>query len=92
MRPGSIPVLSLFLFGFASLCIAAEDKKDNRIDALTSMELGNYSLKFEGEAPKTTIAPGDPAGLMPLKKESLGPFLGLRLSTPLRDDFFKPSR
>jgi hypothetical protein len=81
-----------FSFGFATACWAAEKDKNTRIDELTSIQLGSSSLKFEGEAPKKTVAPDDPAGMNNFKKESTRPFLGLRFSTPLKDDFFKSGR
>jgi len=79
-------VLAISL-GFAPACWADEkneNNKNSKIDELTSIRLGGSSLKFEGEAPKKTVAPDDPAGMSNFKKESPGrPFLGLRFSTPL---------
>jgi hypothetical protein len=78
-------VLALSL-GLVTACWAAdknESNKNSKIDDLTSIQLGGSSLKFEGEAPKKTVAPDDPAGMGNFKKESTGPFLGLRFSTPL---------
>lgn len=84
-------VLALSL-GLATGCWAAEKDKNARIDELTSIQLGGSSLKFEGEAPKKTVAPDDPAGMGNYKKENSGPFLGLRFSTPFKDDLFKIGR
>lgn len=75
-----------FCFGVATACCAAEPQKNSKIDELTSIQLGVSSLKFEGEAPKRTVAPDDPAGMTNFRKESSGPFLGLRFSTPLSGD------
>ena len=88
-------IASLFLglsLGLATICWAAEKDKNSRIDELTSIQVGGSSLKFEGEAPKKTVAPDDPAGMSNFKKESTGPFLGLRFSTPFKDDIFKVGR
>ena len=85
----------IIAFGFATTCWSAENDKNaknNKIDELTSIQLGGSSLKFEGEAPKKTVAPDDPAGMSNFRKESTGPFLGLRFSTPFKDDFFKFGR
>ena len=94
MKTAAILGLALS-FSFATACWAAEKKdndKNSKIDELTSIQLGGASLKFEGEAPKKTVAPDDPAGMSNFKKESTGPFLGLRFSTPLSGDFFKTGR
>jgi len=90
MKTASL-LLALSL-GLATACWAAEKDKNSRIDELTSIQLGGSSLKFEGEAPKKTVAPDDPAGMSNFKKESSGPFLGLRFSTPFKDDLFKIGR
>ena len=84
MNPTSIFFLA-FLFGLATACYAAEDEKNKQIDALTSVPLGDYLLKFEGEAPRKTVVPDDPAGMTNFRKETTRPFLGLKLSTPLKD-------
>ena len=91
MKANSIGIV-VISFGLATTCWSAESDKNSRIDELTSIQLGKSSLKFEGEAPKKTIAPDDPAGMANFKKENTGPFLGLRFSTPFKDDFFKPAR
>ena len=91
MRLCSTLVLG-FLFVLTGACYGAEDEKTKRIDELTSIQLGGSSLKFEGDAPKSTTVPGDPPGMSNFKKESTTPFLGLKLSTPLKDDFFKLGR
>ena len=87
MKTAATLVLALSL-GLATACWAAEkgseNNKNSKIDELTSIQLGGSSLKFEGESPKKTIAPDDPAGMGNFRKESSGPFLGLRFSTPLK--------
>jgi len=93
MKTGAALVIAVW-FGLATVCCAGEsDNKNSKIDELTSIQLGVSSLKFEGEAPKRTVAPDDPAGMANFKKESAGPFLGLRFSTPLdTSSSFKPGR
>ena len=91
MKPSIVLGLA-FAFGLATACWAAETDKNTRIDELTSIQLGGSSLKFEGEAPKKTVAPDAPAGMTNYKRESTGPFLGLRFSTPFKDDLFKLGR
>jgi len=92
MRLDSTLVLGV-LFVLTGACYGAEDEKNKRIDELTSIQLGGSSLKFEGDAPKSTTVPGDPPGMSNFRKESTTtPFLGLKFSTPLKDDFFKPGR
>jgi len=80
------------LLGLASVCYAGEDQKNKQIEALTSIQLGDYSLKFEGENPRKSTTLEDPPGLASLKKDNFNPFLGLKFSTPLKDDFFKFGR
>lgn len=80
------------LLGLTSASFAAEDDKNKQIDELTSMQLGNYNLKYEGEAPRKTIAPDAPPGMTNFRRETNGPFLGLKFSTPLNNEFFKPGR
>ncbi len=91
MKSGSILVVVLLL-GLAGICYAAEDQKNKQIEALTSIQLGDYSLKFEGENPRKSSALEDPPGLASFKKDAFNPFLGLKFSTPLKDDFFKFGR
>ena len=86
---------SLFVLAFlatpAGNCLAVEVEKNKQIDSLTTIQLGDYSLKFDGENPRKSTDLDDPPGLKSLKKDVFSPFLGLRLSAPLKDDFFKPS-
>jgi hypothetical protein len=91
MKVSSILVLG-FLFGLTSASSAAGDEKNKQIDELTSIQLGDYSLRYEGDAPRTAVTPDSPPGMTNFKKETNGPFLGLKFSTPLRDNFFKPGR
>jgi hypothetical protein len=91
MRASSILCLG-FLVGLTSIAYAAEAGKNKQLDELTSIQLGDYSLRYEGDAPHNTIAPDSPPGMANFRKETTGPFLGLKFSTPLKDDFFKLGR
>src|SRR6516162_1228167 len=79
-----------FLVTPAGNCLAAEAEKNKQIDSLTSIQLGDYSLKFDAENPRKSTDLDDPPGLKSLKKDAFSPFLGLRFSAPLKDAFFKP--
>jgi hypothetical protein len=83
MKVGGGLVLA-FLFALEIPCYAAEDEKKKPVDELTSIQMGNHSLKFEGDAPRRTVAPDDPPGMTNFRKEIPGPFLGLKFSTPLK--------
>ncbi len=91
MRPAAILFLA-FLLGLASSCYAADDEKKTRLDALSSVQLGDYSLKFDGENPRKSSALEEPPALNSFKKSTFSPFLGLKLSTPLKGDLFKFGR
>jgi len=91
MRASATLVLA-FLVGLTSIAYAVEAEKNKQIDELTSIQLGDYSLRYEGDAPRNTIAPDSPPGMSNFRKETPGPFLGLKFSTPLKDDFFKLGR
>jgi hypothetical protein len=91
MRARSILVFG-FLVGVTSAAHAAEGEKNKQLDELTSIQLGDYSLRYEGDAPRNTIAPDSPPGMSNYRKETPGPFLGLKFSTPLKDDLFKLGR
>jgi len=81
-----------FFFGLASVCYAAEEK-NKQLDELTSIQLGDYSLKFEGENPKRPTTLDEPPALNSFKRDAFNPFLGLRFSTPLdSNNFFKSGR
>lgn len=77
-----------FLFGVATNCYAGEERKDNNIESLTSTQLGDYSSKLETDEPQNFSAP-DPVGLTTLRQETIKPFLGLKLSRFLPDNFWK---
>ena len=55
--------LFLVLSGFAGPGFAAEPEKDTQIDSLTSFQLGDYTLKFEGESPRKPNSLDNPPGL-----------------------------
>ena len=90
MKVGSGFVLA-FLFGFGTACYAGEASKDSGLEALTSTQLGDYSLKLDTDEPRNIGVP-DPSGLTPLKQETVKPFLGLKLSRPLPDNFWNFAR
>jgi hypothetical protein len=74
----------------ASNALAAEVEKNNQIDSLSSIQLGDYSLKFSGESPKKPNDLDNPPSLKSFRKDTFSPFLGLKFSAPLNGDFFKP--
>ena len=51
-----------------------------------------YKATLSNEAPRKTIAPDAPPGMTNFRRETNGPFLGLKFSTPLNNEFFKPGR
>ena len=91
MNSSSFLILGFLLGLIGASCAAEDERKNKQIDELTSIQLGDYSLKFEGDTPKT-IAPDSPPGMTNFKKETTGPFLGLKFSTPLNNDFLKRGR
>lgn len=80
-----------FLVGLAGTCYAA-DEKNKQLDELTSIQLGDYSLKFEGENPRKSTPLEEPPGLNSFKKDAFNPFLGLKFSTPLDTSRFNSGR
>jgi len=74
------------LLGFASNSYAGENEKPNKIEDLTTTQLGDYSLKLETDQPASSNAPV-PLGLLPSKQDAINPFVGLKLSKPLPNDF-----
>ena len=82
-------LLFLVLFGFAGHVFAAETEKNTQIDSLTSFQLGDYTLKFEGESPRKPNSLDNPSGLKSFEKDHFNPFLGLKFSTPLKGDLFR---
>ncbi|HVO91850.1 MAG TPA: hypothetical protein VMT22_03365 [Terriglobales bacterium] len=88
MRPALILFLT-FLLGAASACYAADDEKNSRLDALSSIQLGDYILSFDGENPRKYSALKDAPALKNLEKDTWSPFIGLKLSRPLKGDLFK---
>jgi hypothetical protein len=77
-------VLLACLLGSAGTCFAAEDEKNKQIDALTSIQLGDHSLKFQGENLRKSTDLDDPPALKNYTKEVLDPFVGFKFSTPLQ--------
>ena len=73
-----------FLFGCTVTCLAADDAKQRRLE-LNSIQLGDYSVTFDSDVPR--YGAPDPSGLTPLARETVKPFLGLKLSAPLQDNF-----
>jgi hypothetical protein len=71
------------MFGVASTCYAAEKDKGA---ALTSYQLGDYSLGLDTDDPNKPD-PAAPPGLTTLRQETIRPFVGLKLSRPLPNNF-----
>ena len=85
-------VLLPFVLGLSGPGFGAEVGKSNQINSLTSFQLGDYSLKFDGENPRKPSDLYDPPGLKSFRKDAFNPFVGLKLSSPLKDNFFEPRR
>ena len=83
-----------FVFGLSGPGFGAEVGKNNQIDSLTSFQLGDYSVKFEGDSPRKFTDLYDPPGLRRFRKaeDAFTPFFGLKFSSPLKDDFFNHGR
>ena len=79
-------------FVFAKSGFAAELEKNAQIDALSSFQLGDYSLKFEGESPRKSNGLDNPPGLRSYEKDHFNPFFGFRLSAPLKNDLLGVER
>jgi hypothetical protein len=80
-----LPVFAIaILFGLASTCFAAEKDKGS---VLTSYQLGDYSLGLDTDDPNKPD-PAAPPGLTTLRQETILPFLGLKLSRPLPNNFW----
>ena len=78
------------LLGLAGTCFAAEDEKNKQIDAFTPIQLGNYSLEFQGDNLRKSTDLDDPPALKNFKRDVFNPFVGLKFSTPLQGDSVKP--
>ncbi len=75
------------LFSLSAVCHAAENDNSGKLKfELPSVSMGEYSLKLDTDAPKHLDAPA-PTALIPLKRDSVQPFVGLSLSRPLPDNF-----
>ncbi len=87
MQSAAVGALALLLV-FTSASYAAENGKENLTgSALTSYQLGDYSLSLETDEPRIKDVPVPP-GLINRERESVRPFLGLKLSRPLPDNFW----
>lgn len=90
MKARTVFAFALF-FGFASNSYAAENgEKTQSMSALTSTQLGDYSLKLHTDEPRQIATV--PSGLATLRQENVRPFLGLKLSRPLPDNFWNFGR
>lgn len=85
-------LLFLGLSGFVERGFAAESQNNTPIDSLTSFQLGDYTLRFEGESPRKPNSLDSPPGLKSYEKDHFNPFLGLKFSTPLKGDLFQIGR
>ena len=80
----------LFVLGLSGPNFGAEVGKSNQIDSLTSLQLGDYSIKFDGENPRKPNDLYDPPGLQSFRKDIFNPFVGLKFSSPLKDNVLEP--
>ena len=71
--------------GCATACFAADNLKSEDT-ALKPAQLGDYSLEFDSTVPRYGVP--DPAGMTTQTHETIRPFVGFKLSTPLTDKFF----
>jgi hypothetical protein len=78
-----------FVLGLSGPSLGAEVGKSNQIDSLTSFQLGDYSVKFDGEGPRKPNDLFDPPGLQSFRKDAFNPFVDLKLSSPLKDKFLE---
>lgn len=86
------PIALALVAGFATACSAAEKGKDGQPEyALPSAQFGDYSLKLDTTAPKPLDSP-EPGALTDLRRDTIRPFVGFRLSRPISDDFWKIGR
>jgi hypothetical protein len=92
-----------FLIAFATAGYAAERGKylspasdsavlddwegNNQTMIPLTTRFGDYSLMLDADKPRYTGVP-DPAGLTPLRQDTTVPFLGLKFSRPLPDNFW----
>jgi hypothetical protein len=94
MRLPAVFIVQLLLV-YATVSYGAENSKDRpSVSALTSYQLGDYTLELKTDEPSIKGAP-DSSGLDNLRQETnrrweenIRPFLGLKLSRPLPDNFW----
>jgi len=91
----SAAVAVTLLLALTGSSFAAENKRpatteqpanSNNIEALTATQLGDYTLQLNTDRPQPSSAP-TPPGLVPSKQDGIDPFVGLKLSRPLPNDF-----
>jgi hypothetical protein len=73
-----------FLTALSSTGLAAGNDKGS---GLTSYQLGDYSLGLDTDDPNKPD-PAAPPGLATLRQDTIRPFVGLKLSTPLTTHFW----
>jgi hypothetical protein len=78
-------VLAIAILAALSSTGFAADK--DKGSALTSYQLGDYSLGLDTDDPNKPD-PAAPPGLVTLRQETIRPFVGLKLSTPLTTHFW----
>lgn len=78
-------VLAIAILAALSSTGFAADK--DKGSALTSFQLGDYSLGLDTDDPNKPD-PAAPPGLATLRQETIRPFVGLKLSTPLTINFW----
>jgi len=94
MRLPAVVIVQLLLV-YATVSYGAENsKKSPSVSPLTSYQLGDYTLELNTDEPSIKGVP-DPSGFDNLRqetnrpwKEKILPFLGLKLSRPLPDNFW----
>jgi hypothetical protein len=67
--------------------ISAAEKAKSDFDALTSPQLGDYTLKLDTDKPENP-GPSAPPDLRIPSRTGPVPFVGFSLSRPLPDNFF----
>jgi hypothetical protein len=94
MRLPAVLFVQLLLV-YATVSYGAENSKESpSVSTLTSYQLGDYTLELNTNDPSIKGVP-DPSGLDNLRQETnrpweekILPFLGLKLSRPLPDNFW----
>lgn len=65
-----------------SICLAGETGENDKGSALTSYQLGDYSLGLDTDDPDKPNS-ADPPAMVTLRQETVRPFVGFKFSGPL---------